>query len=125
MKRSGIILFSVVLVESLLAYAGDCSVSKKFRLNNPQVIAGVLQDPAGAVLQGVTIELRSGKTTFRRLKINEAGRYDFGEVPAGEYRVLVQHGDHDFCAPKVKCGREGCILEPRVGINPKNTVVVY
>ena len=125
MKRAGIILFSVVLIESLLAYAGDCSISKKFRLNTPQVLNGVLVDPAGVVLQGVTIELRSGKTAFRRLKIDEAGRYDFGEVPAGEYRVLVEHGDHDFCAPKVKCGKEGCILEPVLQINPKNTVTVY
>jgi hypothetical protein len=125
MKRAGIMLFSVLLIESLWAYAGDCSISKKFRLNTPQVLSGVLLDPAGAVLQGVAIELRSGKTTFRRLKIDEAGRYDFGEVPAGEYRVRAEHGDHDFCAPKVKCGKEGCVLEPRLEINPKNTVTVY
>jgi hypothetical protein len=122
MKRAGIILLGVVLFEGLLAYAGDCSVSKKFRLKKSQGLTGVLQDPVGTALSGVTVDLLSGNAPIRSLRTDDSGRYDFGNVSAGEYKVRV--GAHSFCAPKVNCRKEGCILEPRLRLDPKNQVTV-
>jgi hypothetical protein len=104
--------------------AGDCTVSKEFQIKHSQTLAGVLQDPAGAPLPGIEIELLSGKNVIQHLRTNNQGAYDFGEVPAGKYRIRVQYGGSPFCAPKVQCGREGCSLKPRLRLNPKNTVTV-
>jgi hypothetical protein len=38
--------------------------------------------------------------------------------------VRLGQGAHGFCVPKVKCGKEGCILDPRLRLDPKNPVTV-
>jgi Carboxypeptidase regulatory-like domain len=107
-----------------VAGARDCSVSKEFQLRHPQVLAGVLEDPTGAVLPGIELELRAGKKVVRHLRTDNLGRYDFGEVAAGKYRIRVHYGDNALCAPKVRCGTDKCNLEPRVAVNPKGMVMV-
>jgi hypothetical protein len=97
---------------TISAQARDCSVSKEFRLRHPQALAGVFEDPAGAVMSGVELELLSGKNFIRRLRTDNQGKYDFGRIPSGKYRVHVQSGGNALCAPKVKCGAEGCTLNP-------------
>jgi hypothetical protein len=37
----------ILAAVSLVAQAKDCSVSKEFHLNNPQLLAGVLEDTIG------------------------------------------------------------------------------
>jgi hypothetical protein len=107
-----------------VAQARDCSVSKEFQIRHPQVLAGVLEDPVGAVLSGIELELRSGKKVVRHLRTDNLGRYDFGEVTPGKYRIRVHYGDNALCAPKVRCGTDKCNLEPRVAVNPKGMVMV-
>src|SRR2546425_7406399 len=102
----------------------DCSFSKEFSVNQPQPLSGFLQDPVGAVLPGLQIELLQGKTVVKRLRTTNQGEYNFGEILPGKYKIHIQYGDNVFCAPKVKCGKEGCKLEPRLKLRSKGTIVV-
>jgi len=104
------------------ALARDCSISREFRIRKPQVLAGTLGDPNGAVLSGFNLELLSGKDVFRQLRTDNSGKYDFGEVPLGRYRVRIRRDDV-FCVPKVLCGPEKCTL-PRLKLNSKKMVQV-
>jgi hypothetical protein len=116
---------AVMLVAVMgVAQARDCSVSKEFQLRHRQVLAGALEDPTGAVWSGIELELRSGKRVVRALRTDNLGRYDFGEVAPGKYRVRVHYGDNALCAPKVRCGADKCSLEPKVTVNPKGMVMV-
>ncbi len=115
----------ILLGLTVSALARDCSVSREFQLKRPQLLAGVLEDPSGATLPGIELELLSGKKVVQHLRTNNQGAYDFGEVAAGKYRIHVQHGGGVFCAPKVRCETEGCSLKPRLTVNQKNVVTVY
>ena len=114
----------VLLATTVSARAVDCSVSKEFRLRHPQVLAGVLEDPAGYVLPGIELHLLSGKKVVQQLRTNDQGAYHFAEVPPGKYRIQTQYGGNSFCAPNVQCRAEGCTLKPRLTLNPKNMVRV-
>ncbi len=103
----------------------DCTVSNEFQLNRTQALAGVLQDPYGATLSGMELELRSGTSVVRQLRTDNQGAYNFGQVPAGKYRIHIQYGGDPFCAPKVQCGNQGCSLQQKLTINPKNAVLVH
>jgi len=120
-------VLTVVLLEMIFVAgvsAVDCSVSKEFHIKHPQVLAGVLQDPNSATLPGIGLQLLSGVNVIQHLRTNNQGAYDFGMVSAGKYRLQVQYGDNPFCAPKVKCGNQGCRLDPRLTINPKKEVLI-
>jgi hypothetical protein len=106
------------------AQAKDCSVSKEFQVTHSQALAGVLEDPAGATLSGIEIELLSGGKIVRRVRTNNQGTYDFNEVPAGKYNIHVLTGGDVLCAPKIECGKTGCHLNPKLTLNPKNMVQV-
>jgi hypothetical protein len=99
-------------------------VSKEFRLRHSQVLAGVLEDPAGYVLPGIELHLLSGHKIIQQLRTSNQGEYHFAEIPPGKYRLQVQHGGNSLCAPKVQCGTEGCTFKPRLTLNPKNMVRV-
>lgn len=103
----------------------DCSFSRELKIDRPQSLVGVLQDPGGAVLPGLAIELLQGKTVVQRLRTNNLGEYDFGQIQPGKYRIHIRDEGHPFCAPKVTCGRNGCTLEPKLKLYSKRTVVVY
>jgi len=106
------------------ASARDCSISKRFRLSHAQTISGVLQDESGALLSALNLELLSGRDVFQHIRTDNSGRYDFGEIRAGEYRLHIIHGDSDFCGPRVKCEEQGCSIEPQLKVNPKNMIEV-
>jgi hypothetical protein len=99
--------------------ARDCTVSKEFEIKHSQALAGVLQDSAGASIPRLELELLSGTDTVRNIRTDNQGRYDFGEVPAGKYRIRVRHKG-GFCAPEVKCGTKGCSLKPELKIDSEN-----
>lgn len=86
-------------------------------------MSGMAEDKSGAPLYGMEFELLSGKKVFRNVPTDNKGKYDFGEVPAGTYKLRVKHGY--FCSPQVHCGDQQCTIEQRLKINPKNTVTVY
>ena len=53
-------------------------------------IAGVLKDPAGAVVSGAMIEVKSlAHSLSRSAKTDSLGRFFVSELPAGRYRVTV------------------------------------
>jgi carboxypeptidase family protein len=104
------------------ANAKDCSTSKKFTLHHPQRLSGVFADPNGAYLPGIKIQLLSGRKVIHDIRTQNDGGYDLGDVPAGTYRIRIKH--RPFCAPKVQCERNECIIEQRLEINPEHTVTV-
>jgi hypothetical protein len=104
------------------ANAKDCSTSKEFTLHHQQRLSGVFADPNGEYLQGIKIQLLSGRKVIHDIRTNNDGGYDLGDVPAGTYRIRIK--DRPFCAPKVQCDRDECIIEQRLEINPEHTVTV-
>jgi hypothetical protein len=112
----------MLTVTSVAAQARDCSVSKVFELKHAQSLAGVLEDPIGAVVSGRSLELRSAGKVFRILRTDNQGRYNFGEVPAGKYQIHIL--EKAFCAPEVKCGNDACSIKSRVKLNSKEMVRV-
>jgi hypothetical protein len=104
------------------ASARDCSISKRFRLSHAQRISGVLQDQSGAPLSGLNLELLSGRDVVQHIRTDNSGKYDFREIPVGEYRLHIVHGDSDFCAPRVKCSEQACSIEPQLKVNHKNMI---
>jgi hypothetical protein len=107
-----------------VANAKDCSTSKEFRLNHRQKLSGMLVDPDGAALPGIKVKLLSNEKIGQVATTNNQGAYDFGEVPAGKYRIRIQYSDHAFCAPQIECNAKHCQILPKLRINPKQTVTV-
>jgi Carboxypeptidase regulatory-like domain len=122
--RAVVLCFAGLLAIAVFARAGDCSVSKEFRLVHAQVLRGVLQDPDGYPLPGLELELFSGKNIVQRLTTDNQGAYDSGELAAGKYRIHIGYGNETFCAPHVRCRTEGCSLQPKLKLNPKYFVTV-
>jgi hypothetical protein len=114
----------MLAVLTVAPQARDCSVSKEFRIRSSQVLAGVLEDPLGAALSGIELGLLSPGKVVQYISTDNQGRYDFGEVPAGRYKIHVKNGAGVLCAPKIKCGTNGCSLNPKLTLNPKNMVQV-
>ncbi len=111
---------SLGMIQIAAAHTKDCTVSKEFRLNRPQILSGVLQDPNGATLAGIELELMSGTKVIQHLRTTNDGTYDFGTVAAGKYRIHILREGAPFCAPTVRCGNRGCNLSPKLRLNPGN-----
>jgi hypothetical protein len=79
------------------AHAKNCSISKTFEIAHSQVLSGVLEDPTGATLSGVELQLLSGNEVVRRLRTSNQGEYDFGEVISGKYRIRLECGGNALC----------------------------
>jgi SdrD B-like domain len=110
---------ATVITVAQIAAAKDCTVSKEFQLKHAQVLGGVLKDPGDVTVPGVKLKLISGAKTVHEVRADDHGAYDFGEVPAGKYRIRVQSTRNGFCAPNVKCESQGCTIEPMLTLNPK------
>ena len=115
---------AMILLSVLSASAQDCTVSKEFRVKHAQVLAGVLHDPNGVTLPGIGLELRSGTKVIQDLRTGKEGSFDFGQVPAGKYRLHIQSPGDPFCAPRVRCGNAGCSFDPQVRLNLKNSIKI-
>lgn len=102
------------------AWAGDCTLSNEFQLTRSQVLAGVLEDPIPLPLPGFRLELVAGRNIKDTAVTSNEGKYSFGEVPAGHYRIRIRHSGDPFCAPNVKCDEAGCSIQRQVKLNPKN-----
>lgn len=117
----GVGLFSFPTISIL---GSDCSFSTEFLIEKPQHLSGVFQDPMGDVLPGLEVQLLKGKVVVHKLRTNDSGGYDFGQIQPGKYRIHIRDKGHPFCAPKVTCGKEGCKLEPRLELKSKGFLVV-
>jgi hypothetical protein len=114
-----IALLGLIIIQGEALEAKDCTVSKEFHIQNAQVLTGVLQDVNDATLPAIKLELVSGTKIVHDLRTNDQGAYNFGEVPAGKYRIHVRSTGDAFCAPQIQCGAQGCSLQPRLALNPK------
>jgi hypothetical protein len=114
----------VMMVSVFPAEAKDCSVSKEFQLRHPQELSGTLQDISGAPLPDLELQLLAGRRIIHDIRADNQGRYDFGRVAAGKYRVRIRYGGNPFCAPDVQCSEQGCTLGSRLEINPSEAILV-
>jgi hypothetical protein len=119
--KLAVILQTIVVIP---LFGRDCSVSKPFQVSSPQALAGVLQVPNHIPLPGIQVELLSGTKVIQRLRTNNQGKYDFGMVHAGGYRIHVEYSGGAFCAPRVSCTRQRCIVDPVLRLNPKDIVKI-
>lgn len=115
---------SSLLTAATPVTGGNCSISKRFHVQHPQLLSGELRDPNGVVLPGIGVQLLSGAKVMRYAMTNNQGGYDLGVVPAGKYRIHIQYGDDAFCAPMVQCGNNRCRIGTKLQLNPKNSTVV-
>jgi len=111
------------MLTASLATAKDCSLSREFRIKKAQTLKGILQDPTGALLPQIELELLSAKKAIRHLITNNQGEYDFGEITAGRYRIHIVSRDGMLCAPKVWCGEKGCVVDSRISISSKAVIL--
>ena len=78
-----------ILVVTALVFAPSIASAQS-------AFSGVVRDPSGAVLPGVTVEAASPvlieKT--RTAVSDEQGRYEFTELPAGRYSLTVNKGGY-------------------------------
>jgi len=113
-----------ILFVALISFANakDCSTSKKFTLHHQQRLSGVFADLNGKYLPGIRIQLLSGRNVIHDIRTKNDGGYDLGNVSAGTYRIRIE--DRPFCAPKVQCEKDECIIEQRLEINSGDTVIV-
>lgn len=123
MKRIIEFLIAVVVLMSSVI-AKDCSKSKEFTMNHGRRLSGVFLDPNGVELPGIGVQLLSGGRVFRDISTNSVGAYDFGDVPAGKYRIRVRWGQHSFCAPRILCNSNECRIEQRLKVDATNAVTV-
>jgi hypothetical protein len=107
-----------------IASAGNCTLSKEFQVFHAQVLDGVLEDSAGAVLPGIELELLSDKRIVAHARTSNDGHYSFGEVDPDWYKLHIRYSGNYFCAPKVKCNDSGCSIERQVKLNPKIPAIV-
>ncbi len=106
------------------ATAKDCSLSQEFQIKKAQILKGTLQDPSGALMPQIELELLSTKKVVRHLVTNNQGAYDFGEIPTGSYRIHIASKDGVLCAPRVRCGKKGCAIDSKISFSSR-TVILF
>lgn len=102
----------------------DCTFPREFVVKRAQVFTGEIRDPNGVTLPGIDLELRSGASVMKDLKTSVSGRFDFGLVPPGMYRLHIRSAGDPLCAPEVQCGRSGCRVVAKLGRNPATSVTI-
>lgn len=56
------------------------------------VIVGTVIDPTGATIFGATVTLKDAATNaVRTASTNQAGRYDFPNLPPGKYDLIINY----------------------------------
>src|SRR6266576_3435943 len=64
-------------------------------------IAGVVSDPAGAVISGAEITATNPATgATRTVKSSDHGEYSFADLPAGSYDITAKHANFKDYASK-------------------------
>jgi Carboxypeptidase regulatory-like domain len=125
------VLIVVLLLNGILGselWAKDCKLSKEFSFNQSQILGGVLDDPSGAQLSGIDLQLLADKKVAKQTTTGADGTYSFGDMAPGHYRIRISDAGAGqfFCAPKVNCSVTSCSIEPRVQLDQKKfTTVVY
>jgi len=120
-------ILPLLLILNLMATQADgrtCSISKEFYVQQPQILSGMFKDPVQLALPGLEVELLSSSKVVQQLRTDHEGRYDFGTIAPGKYRIRIKHGNDDFCAPKIKCNKQSCNIGSVLPVNPKNEITI-
>ncbi len=82
------------------------------------VLTGRLFDQTGAPFDGLALQLRnSGERPIRRVKTDKTGRFDFGKVKAGHYRLVAM--SRAWQQPTgLACDKRSCSLHVVLRANP-------
>ena len=107
-----VLVFCVAALLTTSAWASDCGISKKFRTNGTQMLAGTLADETDRAIPGLRLELLRDKSVFSKARTNNEGRFDLGQVPAGTYRLRVV--SPPFCAPQIDCKETTCSVSGKL-----------
>lgn len=119
------LLIASTLMTTIFVEARDCSTSKPLRLSKTQKLSGTFLDPSGAVIPGIEVHLLSGKKVVQRVRTDNHGTWNFGEVLSRNYRMRVQYSPKDaFCAPDIRCTAQECTINSVLEPNPKNMIQV-
>jgi len=118
-------LCAISLLLSIQASASDCSISKEFKVNGSQAVAGVLKDPANLPVSGLLMELLEAKTVVRQFRADNDGRFELGLLTAGNYRLRIV--SEPFCAPRIQCFGQDCTVAGTLRLNERKAkpVTVY
>ncbi len=125
MARMKTLLLGGCLVLAVCCAASDCSLSKEFRITRTQTLNGTLEDPFPLPIPGLQLELLNSGKVVRQTRTSDNGKFDFGELPTGKYKMRVV--SMQFCAPKIDCHSGLCLVVGRLRINEKlsKPVTVY
>jgi Carboxypeptidase regulatory-like domain len=84
-KRVGLVVFVLVV-----AFVGLSPAKILAQTAGTGVVVGTVTDPSGAAIVGATVTLTDTSTnTVRSAATNEAGRYNFPNVPPGKYNLTI------------------------------------
>jgi hypothetical protein len=107
----------------------DCNhrmVQPNLRLIRPTHLFGILTDQSGAKFERSQVELRrwispTNQVSVKSVETDHSGRFDLGEIEAGQYRFLPSpHGT--FKQPEsVSCPEAECRVELVLKVNPTDT----
>src|SRR5206468_4460161 len=105
---------------ALSSHASDCAMSKPFEVRQEQTLTGELRDLMGAVAPGMHNALISEKSKVKYVTTDDSGRYDFGTIAPGTYRIRMKDAGHGYCALEVNCESGSCKVGGRVTRNAQH-----
>lgn len=136
-RRTAVVILSILLVagyasaqveahrDEVTLSEPTCSdevVQPNLKLSSATEFFGVIKDPTGAPFENSKIELRIQKpdgsqTPYKTVTTDKQGRFSFGTVPAGVYRLLVSP-NRGFRQPElVLCPRGKCDVSLVLKVN--------
>lgn len=102
-----------------IAAAKNHPVSNTFAIDQPKTFAGTLTDQTGADIANESFELLDERNkVINAVVTGPDGKYDFGILQPGRYRVRLKNKgergklDWEWCAPVVECSESSCRLLP-------------
>jgi hypothetical protein len=68
----------------------DERVNSNFRVEHAVEVHGVVLDASGTIFSQITLQLRTlhDSVVLKSAAVDEKGRFDFGIVPSGEFRLV-------------------------------------
>jgi hypothetical protein len=104
----------------------DCKnrqVKPNLRLVKPTHLFGVLADPSGAPFKRSKVELRrwistTDQVSLKVVETDSNGRFDMGEIEAGQYRFLPSASGAFRQPDSLSCPQAECQVELVLQANP-------
>jgi hypothetical protein len=108
MRRLATLL--IVLSACFIAWAGDCPPQSPISLYNDNALDfQIFFDNAPAA--ATPLQLYAGDKLIHSVIADQSGRFDFGALPAGKYRIVVPHeGTLDVVALSQRSNLNGPLI---------------